>query len=87
MVRAFVNRDFNDRRFHQKELFYRLPFRPVLKFFLIYVARLGFLDGRAGLTYALLQSIYEYMIVLKTRELERAPLPVPEKKPVTAGMR
>ena len=69
---AFINRDFNDRRYHQKELFYRLPVRPLVKFLLIYVIRLGFLDGRAGLTYATLQSIYEYMIVLKTREQENS---------------
>ena len=68
-VKAFFERDFNKRRFHQKELFYRLPARPLLKFFIIYVLRCGALDGRAGFTYAMLQSIYEYMIVLKTREL------------------
>jgi len=67
---AFTARDFNERRFHQKELFYRLPFRPLVKFMLMYFFRLGFLDGRAGLIYASLQAIYEYMIVLKTRELE-----------------
>ena len=66
---AFFARDFNERRFHQKELFYRLPGRPLLKFLLLYVGKRGFLDGRAGFTYAVLQSIYEYMIVLKTREL------------------
>jgi hypothetical protein len=33
------------------------------------VLKLGFLDGRAGFTYAVLQSIYEYMIVLKTAEI------------------
>ena len=64
--------DFHEKRFHQKELFYRLPLRPVLKFLLLYVAKRGFLDGRAGLTYSLLQSFYEYMIVLKTREFEQA---------------
>lgn len=69
IARAFINRDFNERRYHQKELFYRLPARPLLKFVLIYLVRRGFLDGRAGLTYATLQAIYEYMIVLKTREL------------------
>jgi hypothetical protein len=67
---ALFARDFNERRFHQKELFYRLPGRPVLKFLMLYVLKRGFLDGRAGLTYALLQSFYEYMIVLKTRELQ-----------------
>jgi glycosyltransferase involved in cell wall biosynthesis len=69
-LKAFVCRDFNERRFHQKELFYRLPARPLIKFILLYVMKRGFLDGRAGLTYATLQSIYEYFIVLKTRELE-----------------
>jgi glycosyltransferase involved in cell wall biosynthesis len=68
-IAAFTTRDFNERRVHQKALFYRLPMRPVVKFLLMYFGRLGFLDGRAGLTYALLQSMVEYMIVLKTREL------------------
>jgi hypothetical protein len=31
--------------------------------------RRSFLDGSAGITYATLQSIYEYFIVLKTKEL------------------
>jgi glycosyltransferase involved in cell wall biosynthesis len=69
---AFLAKDFHERRFHQKELFYRIPLRPVLKFILLYFGKRGFLDGTAGLTYAMLQSFYEYMIVLKTRELESA---------------
>lgn len=67
---AFFERDFNRRRFHQKELFYRLPARPLIKFLLLYVLKRGVLDGRPGFTYALLQSIYEAMIVLKVKELE-----------------
>jgi glycosyltransferase involved in cell wall biosynthesis len=67
--KALFGADFNERRYHQKELFYHLPARPLVKFLLLYLGKRGFLDGRAGLTYALLQSIYEYMIVLKTREL------------------
>ena len=72
--KALFSRDFHERRFNQKELFYRMPFRPLVKFVILYVLKRGFLDGRAGLTYAALQSIYEYMIVLKARELvdERA---------------
>jgi glycosyltransferase involved in cell wall biosynthesis len=69
---AFFNRDFHERRYHQKELFFRLPFRPFVKFLLVYFVKLGILDGRAGFTYAVLQAIYEYMIVLKTRELKMA---------------
>ena len=67
---AFFERDFNRRRFHQKELFYRLPARPLIKFLMLYLLKRGFLDGRPGLTYALLQSIYEAMIVFKVQELE-----------------
>jgi glycosyltransferase involved in cell wall biosynthesis len=70
LLKAFTTKDFNERRFHQKELFYRLPFRSVIKFLILYIGKRGFLDGRAGFTYAVLQSIYEYFIVLKTRELE-----------------
>ncbi len=68
--KALFERDFNERRYHQKELFYRLPARPLVKFLLLYLGKRGFLDGRAGFTYAVLQSFYEYMIVLKTRELD-----------------
>lgn len=71
-LRAVLSaKDFHERRFHQKEVFYRLPGRPFIKFLLLYVLKRGFLDRSAGLTYATLQSIYEYFIVLKTRELER----------------
>lgn len=67
---VFFESDFNKRRYHQKELFYRLPARPVIKFLLLYFMKRGFLDGRPGFTYALLQSIYEAMIVLKVQELK-----------------
>jgi glycosyltransferase involved in cell wall biosynthesis len=70
LVKAFSEKDFHTRRYHQKELFYHIPFRPIVKFLLLYIAKRGFLDGKAGLTYAVLQSIYEYFIVLKTREIE-----------------
>jgi len=70
LFKAFTASDFHERRYHQKELFYRLPFRPLIKFLLLYVGKRGFLDGKAGFTYAMLQSIYEYLIVLKTREIE-----------------
>ncbi len=74
---AFLDRDFNRRRFHQKELFYRLPARPLVKFLLLYILKRGFLDGTPGFTYALLQSIYEVMIVLKVQELEHQKASLP----------
>jgi glycosyltransferase involved in cell wall biosynthesis len=71
LTKALVASDFHERRRHQKALFYRLPFRPWLKFLVLYVGKRGFLDGRAGFIYARLQAIYEYFIVLKTGELDR----------------
>lgn len=59
------------RRRALKNLSFRLPWRPLLKFLYLYVWQRGWLDGRAGFTYCVLQSFYEYMIVLKMRELER----------------
>jgi hypothetical protein len=69
LKQAFFGKNFNERRFHQKELFYRMPARPLFKFLLLYLGKRGFLDGSAGFHYAMLQSLYEYMIVLKTKEL------------------
>jgi glycosyltransferase involved in cell wall biosynthesis len=63
--------DPNARRRALKDIFFRLPARPVLKFLYYYCWRRGFLDGRAGLSYASLQAIYEYMIECKSWELER----------------
>ena len=65
------------RRFRAlKALSLRLPFRPTLRFFYMYVLRRGFLDGHAGFTYCRLLAIYEYLIVLKTRELTEGQIPV-----------
>ena len=69
-LKALLSKDFQIRRKQQKALFYRLPGRPILKFLTLYIAKRGFLDGRPGLQYAILQSIYEYFIILKTKELE-----------------
>jgi glycosyltransferase involved in cell wall biosynthesis len=71
LSQALFGKDRNQRRFHQKEMFYRMPGRPLLKFLLLYVGKRGFLDGCVGFRYAMLQSFYEYMIVLKTKELAR----------------
>jgi glycosyltransferase involved in cell wall biosynthesis len=57
------------RRRALKALSYRLPLRPLAKFAYLYLLRRGFLDGSAGLTYCLLQTIYEYAIDLKYQEL------------------
>jgi glycosyltransferase involved in cell wall biosynthesis len=68
---ALRHPDFHTRRLHQKAIFYRLPARPLLKWLYMVLGRGAILDGAAGLTYATLQAFYEYLIILKTRELRR----------------
>jgi hypothetical protein len=69
---ALFGRDGVRRKRALKALFRHLPCRPTLRFLYMYVFRLGFLDGRAGLIYCRLLRWYESMIVLKTEELRRA---------------
>jgi len=65
------SKDANIRRKAHKDTFYKLPGRPIIKFIYYYFLRMGFLDGKPGLTYSFLQAYYEYMIVLKRNELLR----------------
>lgn len=68
---AFTHPDFHTRRLHQKALFYRMPARPLIKWIYMMFVRGAVLDGVAGMTYATLQAFYEYLIILKTKELRR----------------
>jgi glycosyltransferase involved in cell wall biosynthesis len=67
--KALMGKDFTERRYHQKGLFYKMPGRPFIKWIYMVFGRRAFMDGMAGITYATLQAIYEYFIVLKTKEL------------------
>jgi glycosyltransferase involved in cell wall biosynthesis len=60
------------RRRAAKKIFRRLPCRPTLRFIYMYLFRGGILDGKAGFTYCRLLAWYEWLIVLKEREV-RAP--------------
>lgn len=71
LTKAFFSRDFTERRYHQKGIFYKLPGRPLIKWVYVVIVRMAFLDGWAGITYATMQAIYEYFIVLQTKELLR----------------
>ncbi|MBE9127069.1 MULTISPECIES: glycosyltransferase family 2 protein [unclassified Coleofasciculus] len=48
-----------------------MPFKPMLRFVIFYVLRLGFLDGKAGYIYGRLLSQYEYHIGVKLYELRK----------------
>ncbi len=69
LLKALIGKSFSERRYHQKGIFYKIPGRPLIKWLYMVIWRRAFLDGSAGLTYATLQSIYEYFIVINTREL------------------
>jgi glycosyltransferase involved in cell wall biosynthesis len=60
-----------DRRRALKQLLYRLPMRPSVWFLYLYVFRMGFLDGAAGLAFSRMRASYETMIDMKVLELER----------------
>jgi glycosyltransferase involved in cell wall biosynthesis len=55
------------RRF-TKPLFGRMPFKPAIVFLYSYVLRAGFLDGRAGLDFALARAFHFWQVGLKMRE-------------------
>ncbi|MHB9131976.1 MAG: glycosyltransferase family 2 protein [Armatimonadota bacterium] len=68
---TLFTKDPIQRRLALKNMAVRLPYRPWLKFFYLFILRRGFLDGMPGLTYCTLQAVYEYMIELKVREIKR----------------
>lgn len=68
---ALLARDFHQRRVAQKAIFYEMPGRPIIKWLYMMFVRGAVLDGPAGITYATLQAIYEYLIELKRREILR----------------
>ncbi|HEV8059999.1 MAG TPA: glycosyltransferase family 2 protein [Gemmataceae bacterium] len=68
---SLFKRDPVDRRRVLKRLVYRMPLRPTIWFLYLYIFRLGFLDGRAGLAFSRMRASYEMIIDLKVLELER----------------
>lgn len=82
--KALFGREPHERRRNLKELYYRMPARPLVKFLVMYVGKRGFLDGRAGFAYSVLIAFYEYMIVLKLRETGTAQASIPVPAPPAA---
>lgn len=56
------------RQYLRREVWPRTPLKPLLRFFYMYVVRMGVLDGRAGLHMATMMSVYEYIIELLYRD-------------------
>src|SRR5262245_22014987 len=53
-----------------KKIFRRLPCRAIIRFIYMYLFRGGSLDGKVGFTYCRLLAWYEWLIVLKEREIK-----------------
>jgi glycosyltransferase involved in cell wall biosynthesis len=70
-IAALFRGDPIARRRAMKQLVYRLPMRPSIWFLYLYVFRMGFLDGAAGLAFSRMRASYETMIDMKVLELER----------------
>lgn len=66
-----ISSGYVERRRKLKQLSQRLPFRPLLRFFYIYIWQKGFLDGREGYYFARLHAVYEFLSVAKTYELTK----------------
>lgn len=60
-----------ERRHALKDLSLRMPLRPVVRWFYMYFILGGWRDGEAGFAWCTLQGFYEYLIVLKVKELKR----------------
>lgn len=68
-MNADARRDIASKRSTKGRIFDGVPFKPFLFFCYAYIARAGFLDGRAGFDYAVALSGYYWQIGVKYREL------------------
>lgn len=59
-----------ERRRALKDLSLRLPLRPLVRWLYMVFVLGGWMDGRAGMAWCTLQAFYEYLIVLKVREMQ-----------------
>lgn len=73
-AKIFFGKTEVERRRALKDLSQRVPFRPLVRFVYMYVLLGGFLDGRAGFAWCVLQAFYEYLIQLKAWELQHMPV-------------
>jgi glycosyltransferase involved in cell wall biosynthesis len=67
-IKLITGKSFERRRV-LKAISYSIPFRPIFKFFYMYIIKLGFLDGIVGFRFCVMKGMYEQFIVLKKTEL------------------
>jgi glycosyltransferase involved in cell wall biosynthesis len=66
-----LSRDPLARRTALKRLAANMPLRPLAYFFYSYIVRGGFLEGRDGLVFCMMKSVYHRMVVAKKHDLRR----------------
>ena len=81
-----LRRDIASKRTAKGQIFDAVPFKPLLFFVYAYVARAGFLDGRAGFDYAAALSMYYWQIGVKTRELQAETVSYRDRAQESAGL-
>jgi glycosyltransferase involved in cell wall biosynthesis len=69
-VKLFFGKSEVERRRALKDISLRLPLRPLVRWLYMYFILGGCWDGAAGFAWCTLQAFYEYLIVLKARELQ-----------------
>jgi glycosyltransferase involved in cell wall biosynthesis len=72
---SFFGGPIERRRWIKTRLWPRLPAKWALRWFFMYVFRLGFLDGLTGFHFCLFLAAYEHQITLKLKELRQAAQP------------
>jgi glycosyltransferase involved in cell wall biosynthesis len=60
-----------ERRRYFKNLFIKMPFKPIVIFIYLYFIRLGFLDGKSGLYWAFYKMVGEWATTIKLDELKQ----------------
>jgi glycosyltransferase involved in cell wall biosynthesis len=78
--KLFFGKTEIERRRALKDLSIRLPFRPLARWFYMYFILGGILDGKAGFAWCMLQTFYEYLILLKVEEMQHLPPSIPERQ-------
>lgn len=68
---SLLSRNPVERKRALKQIFYSIPGRPFLRFFIMYIVQLGFLDGYPGFVFCILRGIQEFHISIKIRELNQ----------------
>lgn len=66
-----ISGESHEKRRVLKAISYKIPFRPLFKFFYMYILKFGFLDGKVGFRFCVMKSMYEQFIILKKVESDQ----------------